>query len=289
MPPLDPRLNAWRPDLADAALKGRVEAERFVEPELRVVAAPAAPLRRRPAPEASLDTEALRGETVRLFEAMAEGWAWVQLVRDSYVGWMPSEALAEPGPAATHRVTVPRTLVFPGPDIKLPPLDCLPMGALVAARGEAEDNNARYALIEPAGAVVLQHLAPLEATAPDFVAVAERLIHAPYLWGGRTSLGIDCSGLVQLALEMAGRAAPRDCDMQVAAIGTALDLSSGLPPLARGDLVFWAGHVGIMQDGARLIHANAHHMAVASEPLAEMLRRMEARGHAVTAVRRIAQ
>jgi cell wall-associated NlpC family hydrolase len=289
MTSLDPRLHAHRPDLADARLKGLVEAARFVEAEARIVAVPVAPLRQRPAADAPLDTEALRGEAVRLFEATVEGWSWGQLVRDSYVGWMPSEALVVPGAPATHRVAVPRTLVFPGPDIKPPPVDWLPMGALVALRGEAEDRNARYGLIEPAGAVVLQHLAPVGETAPDFVTVAERLLHAPYLWGGRTSLGIDCSGLVQLALEMAGRAAPRDCDMQAAAIGTALDVAGGLPPLARGDLVFWHGHVGIMQDGERLLHANAHHMAVASEPLAAMLARMEPRGLAVTAVRRIAQ
>lgn len=287
MTDLDPRLNAYRPDLADARLKGRVEATRFVEPELRIVAAAVAPLRRHPAPDAPLETEALRGEELRLFETTAEGWAWVQLNRDSYVGWMPSDALTKPSAPASHRAVVPRTLVFPGPDIKLPPLDWLPMGALVAVRGEAADSNARYGLIEPAGAVVLQHLAPAQETAPDFVAVAERLIHAPYLWGGRTALGIDCSGLVQLALEMAGRQAPRDCDMQVAAIGTALDISAGLPPLSRGDFIFWKGHVGIMQDGEQLLHANAHNMMVASEPLTQMLGRMEARGLAVTAVRRI--
>lgn len=284
---LDPRLNAYRPELADVRLRGRVEAVRFVEPQLRVVAAAVAPLRRRPAPDAPLDTEALRGEAVNVFETTAEGWAWVQLTRDCYVGWMPSDALAEPGAPATHRVIVPRTLVFPGPDIKLPPLDWLPMGATVAVRGEAEDGNARYGLIEPAGAVVLQHLAPVQEPAPDFVATAERLMHTPYLWGGRTGLGIDCSGLVQLALQMAGGEAPRDCDMQIAALGTALDISDGLPPLARGDFVFWKGHIGIMQDDLRLLHANAHHMMVASEPLAAMLGRMERRGLGVTAVRRI--
>ncbi|HEX2257448.1 MAG TPA: NlpC/P60 family protein [Afifellaceae bacterium] len=286
MTSLDPRLHAYRTDLADARLEGRVNAARFVEHQERVVAATVASLRRRPAPDASLDTEALRGEAVHLFEETAEGWAWVQLARDGYVGWMPSEALVEPGAPATHRVSVPRTLVFPGPDIKLPPLGWLPMGATVFVSGEAEDKNARYGLIEPAGAVALQHLAPVGETEPDSVAVAERLLHTPYLWGGRTSLGIDCSGLVQLALEMAGRPAPRDCDMQVAAIGSAIDITAGLPPLARGDLVFWSGHVGIMQNGERLLHANAHHMAVASEDLAVMLERMEVRGQPITALRR---
>lgn len=283
---LDPRLNAYRADLADARLSGRVKAARFVEAQSRVVAAPVAPLRRGPAPDAPLDTEALRGESVRLFEATAEGWSWVQLERDGYVGWIPSEALAQPDAPASHRVAVPRTFVFPGPNIKLPPLDWLPMGALVAVRGEARDSNARYGLIEPAGAVVLQHLSPSQDTADDFVSVAERLMHTPYLWGGKTSFGIDCSGLVQLALEMAGRQAPRDSDLQ-AGIGTPLDFSAGMPTLARGDLVFWKGHVGIMQDEERLLHANAHHMAVASEPLSEMLARMKPRGLAVTAIRRL--
>jgi cell wall-associated NlpC family hydrolase len=197
---------------------------------------------------------------------------------------MPTTALGPSPGAPTHRVRVPRTLLFPGPDIKLPPLAGLPMGALVAAFGAAEDRNARYALMRPAGAIVEQHLAGLGETEPDFVAVAECFLGTPYLWGGKSTLGIDCSGLVQLSLAMAGSCAPRDTDLQEQALGMRL---AGIEPLERGDLVFWKGHVGIMQDGATLLHANAFHMMTASEPLADAVARAEAKGSAVTSVRRM--
>jgi cell wall-associated NlpC family hydrolase len=284
---LDPRRNAYRPDLADAALKGQVEAERFVAGEQLRVAAGQAPLRRAPSDQAALDTEALRGETVRVFETTLEGWCWAQLAADRYVGWMPRAALAAPGVAPTHRVTALRTFAFAEPDIKSPPLAALPLGAAVAVVGKAEDHNARYALIDPAGAVVVQHLQPLSDHATDWTAIAELFTGTPYLWGGKTGLGIDCSGIIQIAFEMCAIAAPRDTDMQAAELGTALPLDGGLPPLRRGDLVFWDGHVGFMRDAQILLHANAHHMAVASEPLAAALERLQHRGLKPTAVRRV--
>lgn len=275
---LDTRLHAVRGDLADVRLQGRVAAERFVEGRLARVVSPLADLRRRAARDAPLETQALFGEGVRVFEETEEGWSWVQLEADSYVGWMETEALAAPGALRTHRVAAPRTLVFPGPDIKLPPLFALPMGAWVAARGEAEDRNARYRLVEPFGAVVEQHLCEAGARAPDFVAVAERFLGAPYLWGGKSTLGVDCSGLVQVSLAMAGVEAPRDADMQEA-FAEAIDPAA---PRRRGDLVFWRGHVGIMLDETRLLHANAHHMMTAVEPLAEAAARYSAKGSPVT-------
>jgi cell wall-associated NlpC family hydrolase len=284
---LDPRLNAARSDLADLALRGRVEAARFVSGEEFRVAAPHAPLRRAPSQRAPLDTEALRGEPARVFETNAEGWSWAQLTTDRYVGWVPRAALAVPGTKPTHKVSVIRTFAFSEPDIKSVPLDALPLGAAVSVVGEAEDRNARYALIEPAGAVVVQHLSPIAARASDWTAIAERFVGTPYLWGGKTSLGLDCSGLVQLAFQTCGVAAPRDSDMQESSLGDALPLESGLPLLKRGDLVFWRGHVGLMQDAEMLLHANAHHMAVVSEPLAEALARAEGKGFRPTAVRRV--
>ncbi|MBB3952755.1 C40 family peptidase [Aureimonas jatrophae] len=285
MTALDPRLNAIRPDLADARLRGQIEARHFADGRVATVRTPFADLRRRAGSDQPLETQALFGEAVRVFEEDEEGWSWVQLERDRYVGWMPSASLVDgASPEPTHRVRVSRTLVFPGPDIKQPPMHDLPLGAMVRVKGEAEDRNARYALIEPFGAVVLQHLEPADAVAPDVVAVGELFMGVPYLWGGKSALGIDCSGLVQLALAQAGIEAPRDTDLQFRDLGTALPEGARLQ---RGDLAFWPGHVGMMLDGERLLHANAHHMMTAVEPLAEAISRTGAKGTAFLGLKRL--
>lgn len=278
---LDARRNAFRPDLADARLRGIVEAERFVEGAARVVIAPATPLRRRPAHDAPLDSEALHGERVALFEARADGWCWVQLEADRYVGYVETAALGETGAVPTHRVIVPRTFVYPRADVKAPPLSWLPMGAQVAARAHDE----RFVVLETGAFVITRHVAPRASTSPDFVAVAESFLHVPYLWGGRTGIGLDCSGLVQVSLAAAGHPAPRDSDMQERELGVLLNDDRAL---RRGDLVFWKGHVGVMRDADTLLHANGHHMQVASEPLAEARARILARdGGDVTAIKRL--
>ena len=283
----DPRLNAIRAEVADIAFKGQVEVARFAEGETLQVTAPQAPIRREPSHDAMLLTEALHGEHVTVFDETDDGWAWVQLSSDRYVGWMPRADLAERGPEPTHKVAALRTFAFACPDIKAPPLSTLPLGARVALSGYAEDKNATYGLIEPAGAVVVQHLAAVDSFAPDWVSVAERFMGTPYLWGGKTSAGIDCSGLVQVALHAGGLPAPRDSDMQEAGLGALLPLTGGLPRLRRGDLVFWKGHVGIMLDDETLLHANAYHMEVGAEPLRAAADRMSKRGTEVTSVRRI--
>ncbi len=283
----DPRLNAIRADLADIAFKGRVEAPRFAEGKTLRVIAPQAPIRREPSHEAMLLTEALHGEHVTVFDETDDGWAWVQLSSDRYVGWVPRGDLAESGPETTHKVSALRTFAFARPDIKAPPLSALPLGARVAITEYAEDKNARYGLIEPAGAVVVQHLAAVDRLESDWVSVAERFVGTPYLWGGKTSGGIDCSGLVQLALHAGGVPAPRDSDMQERELGTMLPMTVRVPQLRRGDLVFWKGHVGIMLDPDTLLHANAYHMAVAAEPLRVCLDRFSGRGTELTSVRRI--
>lgn len=284
---LDPRLNAFRPDLADLRLSGKVAAGRFVAGEPYRVSAAHAPVRRAPADDAMLLTEGLFGEAVLVFEETADGWAWGQLVTDRYVGWIPLACLARDMTKPTHQVSALRTFAFSRPDIKSPPRLGLPFGSQVCAVGKAEDKNASYALIAPAGAVVAQHLQPVGAAEADWTEVAERFIGAPYLWGGKTGLGIDCSGLVQVALAACGIAALRDSDMQEAELGNELPLAGGMPPLRRGDLIFWKGHVGLMRDSETLLHANAHYMAVASEPLTEAVSRLRAKGTEVTSVRRI--
>src|SRR5262249_30700622 len=193
-------------------------------------------------------------------------------------------ALLPAGPPATHKVTALRTLAFPGPSIKLPPLEALPLGARVAI-ARVED---RLAVTCSGAYVPAPHLAPLDFVEPDFVAVAERFLGVPYLWGGKTALGLDCSGLVQVALTAGGRICPRDSDMQEQALGAPIP-HAGEGALQRGDLVFWKGHVAIVRDGATLIHANAFHMAVAIEPLGEAIARIREAGSEITSVRRIAR
>jgi cell wall-associated NlpC family hydrolase len=282
MPAFDPRVTPARADLAAKHLEGKVKAARYVEGRVYDVIEPQAPLRREPRPDAPLETEALKGERVTIYDANGEGWAWGQLAADGYVGWLPENALTPPGAAPTHKVTALRTLVFPGPSIKLPPLEALPLGARLAI-ARIED---RMAVTASGAYVPAAHLAPLDWNETDFVAVAERFLGAPYLWGGKTSLGLDCSGLVQVALTTCGVSCPRDSDMQEAALGTAV--SADPSTLKRGDLMFWKGHVAIVRDRGSLIHANAFHMAVAVEPIVDAIARIGGGGSEVSSVRRLA-
>lgn len=283
MPAFDPRLTPARADLAAKHLEGQVQAARFVAGTAFDVVAPQAPLRGAPRPDAPLATEALKGERVTIYQSDAEGWSWGQLDGDRYVGWLPTAALAAPGAPATHRVAALRTLVFPGPSIKLPPTEALPLGARLAVTGVQD----RLAVTAAGGYVPVAHLAPIGAREPDFVAVAERFVGVPYLWGGKTALGLDCSGLVQVALAATGMACPRDSDMQEAALGSPVDPGSAYRELQRGDLIFWKGHVAIVRGPASLLHANAFHMAVAIEPVDQAIARIGADGSKITRVRRL--
>jgi cell wall-associated NlpC family hydrolase len=285
MPDFDPRLTPARADLAAKHLEGKVPARRYVEGRVLEVVAPAAPLRREPRPDASLDTEALKGERVTIYDANEDGWSWGQLAADGYVGWLPSAALVPPGPAPTHKVAALRTLVFPGPSIKLPPLEALPLGATLAI-ARVQD---RMAVTATGAYLPAAHLAPIDSHESDFVAVAERFLGAPYLWGGKTALGLDCSGLVQIALSACGIACPRDSGVQEAALGERVAAAADFSDWRRGDLVFWEGHVAIVRDRTSLLNANAFHMAVVVELLADAIKRISAAGSEVTSVRRIAR
>ncbi len=274
----DPRLTPARPDLAATHLRGKVEAASFVEGELQEVIVGQAPLRKTPSHDAPLLTEALRGEHVTVYETDDEGWAWGQLQDDSYVGYLPAAALLVPGAAPTHRVTALRTLVFPEASIKAPPVDALPLGArVVVLRIQGE-----FA-VTPGGFVPARHLALTATVETDFVTVAQRFVGVPYLWGGKTTLGLDCSGLVQVALGACGTKCPRDSDMQEKALGKSVSLAG----LQRGDLIYWKGHVAIALGRNSMIHANVFHMAVTIEPVAEALARIGATGSQVTSVRRL--
>jgi cell wall-associated NlpC family hydrolase len=283
---LDPRLTPARRDLAAKHLAGVVEAQRFVEGKAYEVGAAQAPLRRTPSHEAPLETEALKGERVTIYDISDDGWAWGQLAGDGYVGYLPASALGAPGPAATHKVTALRTFVFPGPSIKLHPLETLSFGCQLAVARMDE----AFAITASGGYVSSLHLAPIDTKEADFVAVAERFLGIPYLWGGKTSLGLDCSGLVQLALAACGIACPRDTDMQERALASALAPPHEPAQLRRGDLVFWKGHVAIVRDEATVVHANAtRHMAVGFESTAAAIARIRATGSEVTSVRRLPQ
>lgn len=280
---LDPRRHAVRADLADKALEGRVTATKFVEGTPARVIRSSVPLRKSPEISSGLETEALFGETAVIFDT-ANAWSWVQLARDGYVGYLPADTLSPQLVPPTHRVQALGTFLYPRPDIKSPALMHIAMNAPVAVLG----SNENFAELLTGGYVVTRHLSLLDKKALDFVEVAERFIGTPYLWGGRTRIGIDCSGLVQTALQAAGIAAPRDSDMQLADLGETVLVPGNLEGLKRGDLVFWRGHVGIMADGVMLVHANAHHMAVAVEPLEVARSRIvKTGGGPIAAVRRL--
>jgi len=275
----DPRITPARPDLAAAHLRGKVKAGNFVEGTVQEVVTGIAPVRDAPSHGATQVTEALRGERVTVYETDEEGWSWGQLASDGYVGWIPAATLLAADAEPTHKVAALRTFVFPGPSIKLPPTDALPLGAQVAVEREQDS----FAVLASGGYVPKNHLAALATHEADFVAVTERFVGTPYLWGGKSSLGIDCSGLVQVALNTCGIPCPRDSDMQEKALGKPTSLAG----LQAGDLIFWKGHVAIARGRNSMIHANAFHMAVTIEPVAEALARIGAAGSQVTSVRRL--
>ena len=265
----DPRLTLARPDLADLALEGRVAAAAYAAPKPRQAAVPAAAIRARPEPFAEQVDQLLFGELFQVLD-IQNGFGWGQAGRDGYVGYVDLADLAALGAAPSHQVGVARTYAFAEPSIKTRPAGLYSRGALVAV----EAREGRFAKGEGTGWFIEAHLTPIGVpAAEDVVAIAQSYLGAAYQWGGRESLGLDCSGLVQQALAACGKAAPRDTDQQAAAF----------TPIAaedrrRGDLVFWKGHVGLLIDADTLIHANAHHMAVAVEPLAEAIARIDAAG-----------
>lgn len=283
MTTLDKRLHAYREDLADAALKGQVEAARFVDGWPAQVVTETAPLRGAAEPGTQLSSELIFGETVTVFDD-TDGVAWVQNRTDGYVGYTDSAVLSDTVHAPTHHVAAIRTCVYGDPHVRSPAILTLPICAPVAVVG----TKGRYAELATGGWVPAQHLADVGETESDFVEVAERFMGTPYVWGGRSDRGLDCSALVQLALMRCGIDAPRDSDMQEAGLGSPVPFDGDQDVLQRGDLVFWKGHVGIWVAPDRFLHANAMDMCVSTAPFQDIVRYIqENENQPVSSVRRL--
>jgi len=255
----DARITPARPDLAAAFLKGKVSAQRFAGGSVMQVTCGVVDLRAAPSYDAGLHTQLLFGEHFTVYEDKG-GWVWGQAALDGYVGYARSEHFGGPG-TATHQVISLSTPLLNAPDVKKGAPDMLPMNAKLAIAESGE----RFVRLADGGYAFAGHLAPLGHHAADWVSVAEQFVGIPYVWGGKTSTGIDCSGLVQTALQAGGIRSPRDTDMMEAQLGASVSLDA---ELQRGDLIFWKGHVGLMLDGTRIIHANGYFMQVSIEPLA---------------------
>jgi cell wall-associated NlpC family hydrolase len=277
----DPRLYAYRPDVADARLLGNVESARFAEGVRHQVNVPLLGVHQQPQSDAMQTSQALMGEIVLVF-AEEDGWAFAQIEGDGYVGYVLLHGLSREIAPPTHRVAVPATFMYPAPSMKSQPATAITMNARVTVSGE----EGKFSRLANGRFVYTSHLKPFSEHEMDFVAVAECFRHAPYYWGGKSVYGVDCSGLVQVALEACGIAAPRDSDMQEKALGHQL-MVNDLVGLRRGDLVFWNGHVGIMRDDRNLLHANGYHMMAVEEPLSAAVERIAKIYGQISSVRRL--
>lgn len=272
MTKLDPRLNAYRDDLADARLRGQVAAPRYVEGRPAQVVAGCAPVRREARPDAAVDTFYHYGEPLLIFEE-GSGWAWCQSQADGYVGYVDASRNAIGGPAKpTHFVATMGSYRYEMPDLRSAVIDFLPRhsGVRVAETGLLT-RGTEYARVDSNGFVPLACLSQESPRSPDIVAAAERYLGCPYSWGGKSFFGIDCSGLVQNAFRDIGISVLRDTDMQRDTIGEAVTVSAKAE-LRRGDLLYMPGHVLIYAGDGAVVHADGVSMMVRRDNLAALMR-----------------
>ena len=278
----DPRITPAREDLAADYLRSVVKVASYAKGVPKQVRLPYAPLHKLPDTATGRLTEALMGEAAIVYEEKG-GWSWCQLAADGYVGYMPSVALGEPGPEATHKVAALRTFIYRNADLKSPVMGAASLGVTVAATGD----EGEFTAIDGGGWVFTGHLKPVDEVESDYLTTAIRFIGVPYLWGGNTSMGLDCSGLVQTSLRFAGILnCPRDSDMQAAGLGEPVEPDARLAQ--RGDLVFFPGHVGLVIDDGVLLHANAWDMMVSPHPLRYVVAEIAKKNPTpITAIRRL--
>ncbi len=266
----DPRLHAFRDDLADQRLETEITAQRFVQGEKRRVNTAVAGLFKENSKKSERQTECLLGEELLIFE-QGETLSWGQSLKDGYVGYIDTKVLCTSTIKQTHVVSVPRTFKYLHADLRGPIVSPLSMGSKVSVVDEIEVRDTMYSILENGTAIITSHLSPIGRVYEDYVTVAETFIRTPYLWGGVSGFGIDCSGLIQLSMMMTDQIVLRDTDMQQETIGSLL---TDTDKLQRGDLIFWKDHVAIMVDHANIIHANGFSMDVMIEPLEKAITRI---------------
>ncbi|MEP3347048.1 MAG: NlpC/P60 family protein [Litoreibacter sp.] len=272
----DTRITPANARIAASYLEGEVEAPKYVDGEMCQCGAAFADVTGRP--EGRRTSQLIYGDLFNVLERR-NGFAFGQAVHDGYCGYVQEKLLDRPHDSS-HWVSMPCTHLYPGPNMKLMNTGALFLGSEV----QVMEEEGTWSRLSNGGFVPTMHLLPNDRRMDDPVAMADLHLGSPYLWGGCTRQGIDCSGLVQIALRACGKECPRDSDMQEAELGVPVSLEDA----KRGDLVFWKGHVAWVSGDNMILHANAHHMAVAYEPLSEAIVRIEAAGDGpVTSIKRI--